>query len=960
LTAVPSPAAEFRGFWADVWGEGVKSTAQIDAMITRALAGRYNAIVAQVLAYQDNASGGHGAYWNSAIVPKAPDIVGGIDPLAYLVQQAHANGLEVHAWLVAYRASTAWPPAGNPTLQAHPEWLMTTQAGMGGGPQAFSGEYFLDPGSPDVQQYLISIVQELVTNYAIDGIHWDRIRHVQADSGYPTNTSYANSGLARFQRITGYSGTPSSSYGPWSDFRRRCVTELVRRTRAEIAAIPSVSQPVRHSASVITWGGAPSNFTGSSAYTLFQNWEEWQRLGYLDMTVPMTYYDQDVYPSYYTGWVNKQMQWAYDRHMVVGVGIYLNSFANSKTQMLYARNAGADGLCTYSYRSTNDTGANAWDWYPYVASNVFTTTDTVPTMPWRYAATATEGTLWGMVTDATTGEPIDDATVQISGFTPVQTDGNGYYTMTLLPASGAGAIYSVTASAPGYDSATDSATVVAGGLGVANFALSHTTSPIFIVESRPGGQNYANFSSAGTWAVSSSKGTAEGCTPGIGSLYSGLGYAGRTTTYSFTPTVTSTYKVYATWITSSNACSSARHVITHAGGTSTVYANQLTGGDEWNLLGSYQLNAGTTYSVTQFSEGSSGGSVIRAEAIKWERVDTVPAPTITQHPTAESLCPGGMAGFMVTATGDGTLTYQWQKNGANITDGQHYAGATTASLTVLNVGSSQVGDYRCVVTNAGGSTNSNTAALTLKQATTITQQPTNQSTPGGGTATFTVVATSEGTPTYQWQKNGTNLTNGGHYSGVTTATLTISNADSNDEASYRCVVTGGCGSATSNAATLTVTSASYTYIVESRPGGQNYNRYSETGTWNTSVAKSTAAGCTAGIGSRWCELNSSPKTAVFRFTPPTTGTYRVYTTNGTTNNAGNPQIFKITHAGGTATVGVCQNTSCSSNSVNKWYLLGTYTLNRNTQYTVTVDGSTGSGSGPALNVGRADAIKWER
>jgi hypothetical protein len=151
---------------------------------------------------------------------------------------------------------------------------------------------------------------------------------------------------------------------------------------------------------------------------------------------------------------------------------------------------------------------------------------------------------------------------------------------------------------------------------------------------------------------------------------------------------------------------------------------------------------------------------------------------------------------------------------------------------------------------------------------------------------------------------------------------------------------------------LTVTSASYTYIVESRPGGQNYNRYSETGTWNTSVAKSTAAGCTAGIGSRWCELNSSPKTAVFRFTPPTTGTYRVYTTNGTTNNAGNPQIFKITHAGGTATVGVCQNTSCSSNSVNKWYLLGTYTLNRNTRVPARGRPSTSVGPTPLSGSGR--------
>jgi len=75
----------------------------------------------------------------------------------------------------------------------------------------------------------------------------------------------------------------------------------------------------------------------------------------------------------------------------------------------------------------------------------------------------------------------------------------------------------------------------------------------------------------------------------------------------------------------------------------------------------------------------------------------------------------------------------------------------------------------------------------------------------GGSTTFTVAATGAGTLAYQWQKNGANLSNGGHYSGVTTATLTISNADSSDAATYRCVVTGDCGSATSNGATLTIT-----------------------------------------------------------------------------------------------------------------------------------------------------------
>ena len=72
----------------------------------------------------------------------------------------------------------------------------------------FDGKYTLDPGSPDAQNYLISIVRELTDNYAIDGIHWDYIRYTNANAGYPAYAWYDKSGLARFQDITGYVGTP--------------------------------------------------------------------------------------------------------------------------------------------------------------------------------------------------------------------------------------------------------------------------------------------------------------------------------------------------------------------------------------------------------------------------------------------------------------------------------------------------------------------------------------------------------------------------------------------------------------------------------------------------------------------------------------------------------------------------------------------------------------------------------
>lgn len=443
---------EYRAYWAHAFDGAFKSKAGIDNMISRAVAGGYNMIVAEVLAYQDNVGTGHGAYWDSNIIPRASDIDSQLDdPLDYLVTQAHANGLELHCWLVAYRVSQSWPPNGNTVIQ--PEWIMVPQADMGNGPAPLSdGRYVLDPGSPDVQEYLTSIVRELVTNYPINGIHWDYIRYTTTDAGYPSDLNYAKSGLKRFQNITGFAGTPSTNNSSWNDFRRREVTEIVRRTRAEMAAIKSnPSQPLRHTAALITWGNAPANFTSSSAYsTVFQNWREWLELGYLDVAIPMCYYDDgnSSHWAWYRNWVDAAMSWSYDRHVVAGVGGWLNSALNSMNQHVYAKN-NSWGFCTYSYAGPNDDiGQSAW--FPYLGDNLNPNPAPLPTMPWRDPNVATEGTLWGQIVAADTGQPVDNALVSVAGVGSVNTDGNGIYVITLANASAGGTSYPIAVSVPGY------------------------------------------------------------------------------------------------------------------------------------------------------------------------------------------------------------------------------------------------------------------------------------------------------------------------------------------------------------------------------------------------------------------------------------------------------------------------------------------------------------------------------
>lgn len=465
----------FRGTWADAFHIGYKNATQIDQLVGYAVQGNYNAIIAEVLAYQDTGSGGHGAYWTSDYVPAAGDISpSGFDPLAYLCQQAHAQGIEVHAWLVTYRVSTSWPPSGNSILSAHPEWIMVERANAGGGPSMVGDAYCLDPGSPDVQNYLINIARELVTNYPIDGINWDYIRYTQTDGGYPADNNYYYSGLKRFQRIYNRGDVPSTSDSSWSTFRRRTIDELVRRCRAEIPNMPSSRQPVRLSADVLAAGNYSGSFTSSTAYIYFQNWKYWQDMAWLDATITMNY-KRDHCPTeatWYRNWVNAAVSWKNGRHVFCGQAPYLNSMANSVTQMSYALNQGSDGTTNYSYYATvatetlcddNDDWLNDWSWYTYVAANLFTSPVATPGMPWHSPATATDGTIWGRIMDSATALPVDDASVTVGSRPVCKTDANGYYTVTLLPATSGGTSYNITVTKSGLPSGSyTGATAIAG------------------------------------------------------------------------------------------------------------------------------------------------------------------------------------------------------------------------------------------------------------------------------------------------------------------------------------------------------------------------------------------------------------------------------------------------------------------------------------------------------------------
>lgn len=106
-------------------------------------------------------------------------------------------------------------------------------------------------------------------------------------------------------------------------------------------------------------------------------------------------------------------------------------------------------------------------------------------------------------------------------------------------------------------------------------------------------------------------------------------------------------------------------------------------------------------------------SLTSAYVARW--APTVPPATISNHPSAQSVHPGKTASFSVTATGEPPLTYQWRKNGINLTDDQQISGATTATLTIHPVRPKDLGNYDVIVTNDCRSVTSIAAALTLQR-----------------------------------------------------------------------------------------------------------------------------------------------------------------------------------------------------------------------------------------------------
>ncbi|MCK4921607.1 MAG: hypothetical protein KAS71_11210, partial [Bacteroidales bacterium] len=170
--------------------------------------------------------------------------------------------------------------------------------------------------------------------------------------------------------------------------------------------------------------------------------------------------------------------------------------------------------------------------------------------------------------------------------------------------------------------------------------------------------------------------------------------------------------------------------------------------------------------------------------------------SINSQPVSDTECEGGNSSFVFSVNGS-NLVFQWDKDGNPLADGGSLTGTDNSNLLISNMVLTDDGIYTCEVTGSCGDVTSDPATLTVEELIVITNPPTSKQECPGNNTSFSVAVTGTN-PTYQWQKDNVDI------DGETNPTLSLNDVDSNDDANYKCIITGSCNTVTSALATLTI------------------------------------------------------------------------------------------------------------------------------------------------------------
>ncbi|MBW7466902.1 uncharacterized lipoprotein YddW (UPF0748 family) [Pontibacter aydingkolensis] len=226
------------------------------------------------------------------------------DPLEFAIEEAHKRGMELHAWINPYRATTSLVDSlTSPThiTRTTPEWFF-----------AYGDKKYFNPGVPEVRMYIVDVIMDIVRNYDVDGIHFDDYFYpYPGKDPLPDSTTFQLHGQG-FSNI--------------EDWRRNNVDVLIKSLSENIHA---EKKHVKFGVSPFgIWrnktqdplGSESNGFSGYSA--LYADARKWVQEGWVDYINPQLYF-----PFYYAAApYEKLLDWwaanSFGKHLYIGQGVY--------------------------------------------------------------------------------------------------------------------------------------------------------------------------------------------------------------------------------------------------------------------------------------------------------------------------------------------------------------------------------------------------------------------------------------------------------------------------------------------------------------------------------------------------------------------------------------------------------------------------------------------------------------
>ncbi|MFJ7932916.1 family 10 glycosylhydrolase [Sporosarcina sp. NPDC096371] len=248
-------------------------------------ADQFNAVIYQVKPTNDAFYPSKLAPWSSYITGKKQGTDPGYDPLLIMTEEAHNRGMELHAWVNPYRVTMPGQAlsslAPDNVARTNPEWVVK-----------YGKQYYLNPGLPEVQDYLLATVKELVANYDIDAVHMD-------DYFYPykiKNEAFPDQ--AAFKQY-------GTSYKKIDDWRRNNVNQLVKNI---YSTIKETKSHVQFGISPFgVWRNKSLDPTGSDTKAGVNNYDDlyadtrqWMKDGSIDYITPQIYWSKTLSVAKYT------------------------------------------------------------------------------------------------------------------------------------------------------------------------------------------------------------------------------------------------------------------------------------------------------------------------------------------------------------------------------------------------------------------------------------------------------------------------------------------------------------------------------------------------------------------------------------------------------------------------------------------------------------------------------------